>query len=284
MPRLPRQAIILVLLAIVTTGCGRSHQPTPKSAASASSAPATSQPPASSATTAPTWWPATTSTPTWPTTTAPTATTARPAQPRAAETTAALRILRIGGSHLQDEAGLQRSYALVLHNQSPLMAVDVQVAVTFADANRSALDTTTETIPYILPGQTTAIAGVDSADAREQRVEGAVTHARWAASPFTGTIEVSGVHTDVNADLTLVPVDTEVSLHSTLPVDIPGVTITAVYFNAAGKIIGGDEGCIDLTSGEEAVGSVEPPILIRGIARTQVYWYLNATSEDGRPC
>jgi hypothetical protein len=174
-----------------------------------------------------------------------------------------LRPDSIGASYL--------SYAVVVRNPNPgQIAKSVQVTVTFTDRGGQPVDTENETIDVLLPGQTAAVGdGVSGKGAVQMEVQ-ALADSWEVAESELGNFAASQVHTTKDD---YGSVTTNARLTSTFAKDIHNAKAVAVYYNSAGRIVGGAFTFVDFVPAGRSIGikidgSSAPP---GRIARTAVY-------------
>jgi hypothetical protein len=191
--------------------------------------------------------------------------------------TASVRVAGQGFSRLRPEPGEdpEVSYAVVLANPtSDQVATEVRVLVAFTDRAGRPLATEDGEVDVLLPGQSGALAGQTEVIAAAARMRVQVAVVRWQpAGAATGRLTVDGARTSAAAGR----VTTTGTLRSTFATDLADVQVVAVYRDGAGRILGGEQGDVDLVP---AGGSV--PVLIdtssapARIARTEMH----ATPND----
>jgi hypothetical protein len=163
------------------------------------------------------------------------------------------------------------SYGIVLSNQEQDIAAEsIQLQVAFYDAAGTVIDTVTENVSYLLPGETTGVGGTASgvADMAEMRVQVSADDWReWEEQPPLLTIDNISVTED---DFGGTKVTGEVT--NSLDQELESITLYAVFLDAEGNIVGGDFSFLDFvpasgTSAFEITSFVEVP----GIATAEVY-------------
>jgi hypothetical protein len=163
------------------------------------------------------------------------------------------------------------AYAVILRNpRGDQVAGDVHAIITFTTSNGTLIAPEDKDLNALLPGQTGAVAGdVDGTGVTRMSVRVVVNH--WApAQGLAGRLSAAGVRTGRALDgegLTTVA-----TVHSTLRRDLTDVKAVAVYYNSAGRIIGGDDDKIDfLPAGGTAPVTIDASHVAPGVARTEVY-------------
>jgi hypothetical protein len=184
---------------------------------------------------------------------------------------ASVKVVQQGFTQLAPELDGDRNvvYAALLQNPSrDQVAIDVQALVTFTGRGGAAMKIEDEKLDSILPGQTGAIAN-DTELAGVTGIRVQVTVGRWAdAKGFGGGLTASGVRTSrVAGKLT-----TTATLRSTLAQNLADADAVAVYFNKAGKVIGGQSEGIDFIPARGSVPvRMDTSQALRGIAQTKIY-------------
>jgi len=189
---------------------------------------------------------------------------------------ASVQVVRQGVAQLpaQPDGDHKATYAALLRNsRSDQIAVGVHATITLTGSSGTALTTTDETLDALLPGQTGAVAGdADAAGVTGLRVQVLVT--RWvpAASQglSSGGLQVSGIHTGMVAD----KLTTTATVHSTLTRGLSKVKVVAVWYDRAGRLLGGSDDSVDtLAAGASAPVTVDTSTVPPGVAvaRTEVY-------------
>jgi hypothetical protein len=200
---------------------------------------------------------------------APQTPTSQPSTPAAPA--APVKVVEQGFTQLGPERDGDRKvvYAALLRNpRSDQVALDVQALVTFTGRGGAALKMEDHSLDSILPGQTGAIAD-DSELAGVTGIRVQVMVGRWAdAKGFGGGLTASGVRTTrVAGRLT-----TTATLRSTLAQNVADADAVAVYFNKAGRVIGGQSEGIDFIPARGSVPvMMDTSQALRGIAKTKVY-------------
>jgi hypothetical protein len=167
------------------------------------------------------------------------------------------------------------SYAVLLANPNdpsaaaPQIATDISVNITFTDATGTVVGSQSDTVSYLLPGTTFA-------DADDAQVKGA-THMEAQAlvgswtqndAPITGKLVASQLHlTNDGFEEKTIGI-----VKSTFGKDYKELVASAVYYNAAGAIIGGDNTFIDFVpangTASFSIDGLEAP---KGIAKASAY-------------
>jgi hypothetical protein len=184
---------------------------------------------------------------------------------------ASVKVVQQGFTQLAPELDGDRNvvYAALLQNpRRDQVALDVQALVTFTGRGGAALKIEDEQLDSILPGQTGAIAN-DTELAGVTGIRVQVTVGRWAdAKGFGGGLTASSVRTSrVAGKLT-----TTATLRSTLAQNVADADAVAVYFNKAGRVIGGQSEGIDFIPARGSVPvMMDTSQALRGIAQTKVY-------------
>jgi hypothetical protein len=202
---------------------------------------------------------------------APQGQVAKPSTPAPVAPAVPVKVVGQGFTQLPPELDGDRkvAWATLLRNPSrDRVALDVQAHITFTGRGGAALKIEDETLDTILPGQTGAIAEeTELAGVTGMRVQ--VLVGRWAeAKGFAGGLKASGVRTTrVAGQLT-----TTATLTSTLAQNLGDADAVAVYYNRAGRIIGGQSEGIDFIPARgSARVLMDTDTALPGIARTQVY-------------
>lgn len=166
------------------------------------------------------------------------------------------------------------SWAVLLHNPNSdhWIATDVRVNITFQRSTGEPVKTETDSVAAILPGQTVAIAplggSTDVAGAEAVDVQARVSS--WEeADQAIGKFTASNVATRERAYGGL---QTNGTLTSSFTRDLQDILATAVYRDAAGRIIGGSSTFVDFVPAGGQVG-VEITSLskIPGVASSEIY-------------
>jgi hypothetical protein len=201
---------------------------------------------------------------------APPAKAATPAAPAPAPRTN-VQIVKQGFSQLPRELDGDQElvYAVLLRNPAKdRIALDVRTFVTFTARTGAVLKVKDEKLDALLPGQVGAVA--DSTEARgATRMRVQVQVGRWAPTQgLTGSLTASGIRTGrVAGELT-----TTAMLRSTLTGGITEAEAVAVWYDHAGRILGGhSEGVDVLPAGGSVPVRIDTGHSPRGIARTEVY-------------
>jgi len=192
-------------------------------------------------------------------------------QAGAAAGTGAVQAVRQGFTQLPPEpdGDAKVIYAVVLRNpRNDQVAVDVRAVLTFTGANGAAVTVKDEGLDALLPGQSAAVADTTSAaGVTGLRVQ--ILVGSWApAQGLAGNLSAEGVRTSVVAG----KLTTTATLRSTLGQPLSGADVVAVYYDQAGRIIGGQADSVDVVP---AGGSV--PVLLdtsttlAGVAKSEVY-------------
>ena len=200
---------------------------------------------------------------------------AAPAPPPAPAT---VDLVGKGFSRLAPEGdGEQKvAYAAVLRNRSSdQVAVGVTAHITFTGRGGAALEVKDEQLEALLPGQTGAVADdTDVPAALGMRVQ--VLVSRWAPAAQLG---LSGQLTagDVRTATVAGKLTTTAVLRSTLGRDLGKAEAVAVWYDRAGRILGGDGDGVDaLAAGGTAPVLIDTSHAPAGIAKVGVY----ASPED----
>jgi hypothetical protein len=161
------------------------------------------------------------------------------------------------------------SYGAVLSNPNPSTwsATDVSVNLTFTNATGTVVKSASETVAVILPGQRVAI-GDSTAAAGATQMQVQTNVGSWQKlTQAAGGFSASGVTTKYDGFAT----KTNGTLHSTFAKEMKTVQAVAIYYNAAGKVVGGDFTYVDFVPAAGTIG-----IEIQGhekvaAARTEIY-------------
>ncbi len=173
-----------------------------------------------------------------------------------------------GFTHDADSGNV--SYGIVLHNESDkAAATDVQLQIAFYDAAGAVMDTTSEAITFVLPGQSAGIGGSTSlsSEPAEMRVQVDTNWSAWDGEDGTITFQnVSQTEDDVFG------FKTTGEVNNPFNTTLEDVIISAIYLDAAGNVIGGDQTYHDFipangTSPFEIDSFTDVP----GIASVEIY-------------
>lgn len=168
--------------------------------------------------------------------------------------------------------GSDLSYAIVLHNPNPAayVATYFDLQTTFSDAS-GPVDTEQDTVAWLGPGQDTAVTGfASSVDGHPDRMEVRLGTAEWVTIDYApGTFTFAGVHTSADQ----FGATTKGSLTSNFHLRQENVQLDAVYYDSAGKIIGGDFTYVDFVDPDSTVSfKIAGFTAVKGIKSTSVYW------------
>ncbi len=182
-----------------------------------------------------------------------------------------VQAVRQGFTQLPPEADgdAEVVYAVVLRNpRNDQVAVDVRAVLTFTGANGATVKLTDEGLDALLPGQTAAVADTTSAaGVTGLRVQ--ILVGSWApAQGLAGNLSADGVRTSVVAG----KLTTTATLHSTLGQPLSGADVVAVYYDQAGRIIGGQADNVDVVPAGGAVPVLlDTSTTLAGVAKSEVY-------------
>jgi hypothetical protein len=168
------------------------------------------------------------------------------------------------------------SYGAVLRNVSSAIANRVTVNLTFKNASGTVVKAVSETISFILPGQTNAVGGnTDGEGAASLEVKALVD--RWEESETqTGTFSVSGITT---RNEQFGGLKTNANVASTFGKDLQDTKATAIYYNAAGTIIGGAFTFLDFVPAGGNIGiEITSGESLKGVAKTDVFVEITSLS------
>jgi hypothetical protein len=170
----------------------------------------------------------------------------------------------------------QVAYAAVMRNRSSdQVAVGVTAHITFTGRGGAAMEVKDERLEALLPGQTGAVADdTDVPAALGMRVQ--VLVSRWVPAEELG---LSGQLTagDVRTATVAGKLTTTATLRSTLDRDLGKAEAVAVWYDRAGRILGGDGDGVDaLAAGGAAPVLIDTSHAPAGIAKVGVY----ASPED----
>jgi hypothetical protein len=189
--------------------------------------------------------------------------------------------LRGNVSAYGDEDDLQLTYAAVLTNPSRrLLAAGIGVTLRLLDDGHRPVFVIHDTISFLPPGSSTAVALSDSAarvghvfpgrridEARVFTLDCSVRAWYRVTRPLPKLV-ASHAHTQ-----TINFMDTTATITSTFPNTVHNTTLVAVFRDASGRILGGSSACVDdiapgTDSGYDA-GEIFDPV--PGVASTEAY-------------
>jgi hypothetical protein len=183
------------------------------------------------------------------------------------------------------DSGPSLSWAVVLKNPNPAdtsIADRVDVSVTLLDAGGGVVASAQDTVAAILPGQTVAVTGSDSAYGNPdlgliKTMEVQIGSPQWEdAGQTLGTFQISSIATRTGEFGQLT---TTARVKSTFAKELKSTMAVAVYRNAAGKIVGGDFTFVDfIPAGGTASLSISGLSAIPGIDHADVYLSLSFLS------
>jgi hypothetical protein len=167
------------------------------------------------------------------------------------------------------------SYAVLLSNPNdpsapaPQIATDISVNLTFTDAAGTVVGSQSDTVSYLLPG--TTFADADSAQVKgATHMEAQALVGSWTQNdaPITGKLVTSQLHlTNDGFEEKTIGI-----VKSTFAKDYKELVASAVYYNAAGAIIGGDNTLLDFVpangTASFSIDGFEAP---KGIAKATAY-------------
>ncbi len=240
--------LIVVVVLLLVVGCGANTRPTPPYAASATPEPATE--PASEPTLEPT-----------------------PEPEARADATV------VAQGFTADTETDSVSYAVVIGNpNSTWVPRFVDVSITFLDADGTELTTETQTITGLLPASETAVAGeaVGAGGTTEMEVEienlnGLPSELRSSLEE-AGQYEYEGVQTARDPSGGITTSGRVVSRFSSVQSNVP---INAVYYDAAGEVVGGAVASVDqVLPGEPAAFEASTAVTVHDIAETRVFGHI----------
>jgi hypothetical protein len=204
---------------------------------------------------------------------------AAPATPKsntpaaAANTSGNVQVVRQGFTQVPVQPGddPKVAYAVILHNpRSSLIAADVHAIISFTTSNGTLVAPEDKDLNALLPGETGAVTGdVDGAGVTRMRVRVVVN--RWVPGQgLASGLTTGGIRTGRALDGE--GVTTVATVHSNLSRNLNDVKVVAVYYNSAGRIIGGDDDKVDfLPAGGTAPVTIDASHVGPGVARTEVY-------------
>jgi hypothetical protein len=190
-----------------------------------------------------------------------------------------IRIVAHGANIFQGSLNPELTYAAELHNPNvSWIAVGVTVDAVFLDHDGNRLMTVRTELTALPPGQFTAVGGTgppnilgdrDSVDINKlARVRYLIGVGRWQpASMAIGAFRASDVHS-ATGDFGM---QTSATLQSTFTETVSNVTFIAVYYDAAGKVIGGAYGCDDVDPGAGNYVETDRVSPIPNVQRTDVF-------------
>jgi hypothetical protein len=136
----------------------------------------------------------------------------------------------IGSSYL--------TYAIVVRNNSKKKMIEsASLNVAFYDAANTVVKSESPSLSYILPGQTVAEGSglVQASGVTRMEVQALVERTSSVDGPI-GSVTAEGINTVSQQYLGL---KTNCTLKGTFSKDLKDLEVTAVYYNAAGQIVGG---------------------------------------------
>ncbi len=171
------------------------------------------------------------------------------------------------------------TYGVLLRNpRAGQAAMDVRVLLTFTTRAGTVLDTKDDQLDVLLPGQTGAV-GDDTKLSGVATMRVTVQVGSWVGSQGQnqgqagGQLQASGVRTvRTKAD----EVTTFATVRSTFTLPLNDVEAVAVYYNAAGRVIGGASDKLDTVAPNgQAPVSVNTSSVPPGLVRTELYTVLS---------
>lgn len=202
-----------------------------------------------------------------------------------AETTkgkAVLKVAEYGFTQLpkSDYSGPSVSYALIITNDGDAIGSNAQVQISFEGADGSVVDSQEDYATAVLPGTSVALAGYlpDAAGVKKMTVQ-LLPGQDEALEDKPANFTVSKVKTKTQE---YTDVKTTATVTSPFTKDLKDVEAVAVYRNAKGKIIGGDDGFVNFIPAKgKASVSIESMAFEKVPANTEVYVALSSLSLLG---
>jgi len=191
----------------------------------------------------------------------------------AANASGNVQVVRQGFAQVPVQPGDEpkTAYAVILHNpRTSLIAADVHAIISFTTSNGALVPPEDKDLNALLPGETSAVTGdIDGAGVTGMSVRVVVN--RWVPGQgLASGLSTGGIRTGRALDGE--GVTTVASVHSNLARNLNDVEVVAVYYNSAGRIIGGDHDKIDfLPAGGTAPATIDASHVGPGVARTEVY-------------
>jgi hypothetical protein len=161
------------------------------------------------------------------------------------------------------------SYGAVLTNPNSTTwsATDVNVNLSFTNAAGTVVKAASETVAVILPGQSVAI-GDSTEAAGATRVQVQTNVGSWQKlSQPAGSFSASGISTSYDS----FAMKTTGTLHSTFAKDMKTVQAVAIYYNTAGKVVGGAFTYVDFVPAGGTIGVEIHGTEKVAAARTEIY-------------
>lgn len=240
--------LIVVVVLVLVAGCGANTRPTPPYAASATVEPATE--PASEPTLEPS------------------------PEPEARADPAV-----VAQGFTADAESDAASYAVVIGNpNATLVPRFIDVSITFLDADGAELTTDIQTITGLLPESETAVAGeaVGAGAATEMEVE--IDNLNGLPIEMRSSLEEAaqydyeGVQTGQDPSGGITTSGLVVSQFASVQSNVP---IHAVYYDAAGEVVGGAVTSVDqVLPGEPAAFEASTAVAVPDIAETRVFGHI----------
>lgn len=171
------------------------------------------------------------------------------------------------------------SYAVVIGNpNSTWVPRFVDVSVTFLDADGVELATATQTITGLFPESETAVAGeaLEAGGATEMRVQitnlNGLPDAIRSSLEDAGEYEYEGVHTAQEPSGGTTTTGTVTSGFESVQTNVP---IHAVFYDAAGEVVGGAVTTVDqVVPGGQATFEASTAVRVPAIAETRVFGHI----------
>ena len=171
------------------------------------------------------------------------------------------------------------SYAVVIGNpNSTWVPRFVDVSITFLDADRTELTTETQTITGLLPASETAVAGeaVGAGGATEMEVE--IENLNGLPSELRSSLEGAEQYEYESVQTAQDPfggVTTSGLVVSRFASVQSNVPIHAVYYDAAGEVVGGAVASVDqVLPGEPAAFEASTDVTVPDIAETRIFGHI----------
>ena len=178
-----------------------------------------------------------------------------------------------------DSASGSASYAVVISNpNSTPVPRFVDVSITFLDAAGTELTTETQTITGLLSEGETAVAGeaAEAGGATEMEVEisnlNGLPSAMRSSLEEAGRYEYEGVQTAQDPSGGITTSGVVMSHFESVQTNVP---INAVYYDAAGEVVGGAVTTVDqVLPGGQAAFEARTAVTVRDIAQTVVFGHI----------
>jgi hypothetical protein len=166
--------------------------------------------------------------------------------------------------------------AVIKWNGIDTIAENVEVTSTLTDANGTVVDSEQDTFPVIYPGETVALAHTPQVSGAVKLTVQADVTKTDAFTDSPPTFSTSGITTDTSDGYSI---NTTGSVSSTSTKELQEVFVTAVYYDSAGNIIGGNLGVVNFIPAQGQTSfTAGGPGTLPNLASTQAFPYLSNTT------